>query len=215
MNAHGIRVDELGFSEAVKSITLEVSHHMHGVTDRVRKGRAALKMLRFWLNEHDSRRGVTEQDLSDVQDLVDMALEALPHHYEDINDPVDEMTGRARLAVEEGERRKERTEIALEALTVATWPNASASELNRQAQRLATVADVNECLVEAWESFKRLLAPRGLVVVVERDAEGEISGVSVLNAEALAEYRRLERATSARAAAEERFTKTLEASHAE
>lgn len=214
MSAHGIRVDELGFNEAVKSITLEVSHHMHGVTDRVRKGRAALKMLRFWLNTHDAM-AVTGEELSDVQDLVDMALEALPHHYEDINDPVDEMTSRARRAVEEGERRKERTEIALEALTVATWPNASASELNRQAQRLATVADVNECLVEAWESFKRLLAPRGLVVVVERDAEGTIGGVSVLNAEALAEYRRLERATSARAAAEERFTKTLEASHAE
>lgn len=214
MSTHGIRVDELGFSEAVKSITLEVSHHMHGVTDRVRKGRAALKMLRFWLKTNDARQ-MTGEELSDVEDLVDMALEALPHHYEDINDPVDEMTGRARRAVEEGERRKERTEIALEALTVATWPNASVSDLNRQAQRLATVADVNECLVEAWESFKRLLAPRGLVVVVERGAEGEISGVSVLNAEALAEYRRLERATSARAAAEERFTKTLEASHAE
>lgn len=214
MSTHGIRVDELGFNEAVKSITSEVSHHMHGVTDRVRKGRAALKMLRFWLKTNDARQ-MTGEELSDVEDLVDMALEALPHHYEDINDPVDEMTGRARRAVEEGERRKERTEIALEALTVATWPNASVSDLNRQAQRLATVADVNECLVEAWESFKRLLAPRGLVVVVERGAEGEISGVSVLNAEALAEYRRLERATSARAAAEERFTKTLEASHAE
>lgn len=214
MSTHGIRVDELGFSEAVKSITLEVSHHMHGVTDRVRKGRAALKMLRFWLKTNDARQ-MTGEELSDVEDLVDMALEALPHHYEDINDPVNEMTGRARRAVEEGERRKERTEIALEALTVATWPNASVSDLNRQAQRLATVADVNECLVEAWESFKRLLAPRGLVVVVERDAEGEISGVSVLNAEALAEYRRLERATSARAAAQERFSKTLEASHVE
>lgn len=215
MSTHGIRVDELGFSEAVKSITCEVSNHMSVVTDRVRKGRAALKMLQFWLNTHDARQGVTGDELSDVQDLVNMALEALPHHYEDINDPVDEMTSRACRAIEVNATVQHQNTIALEALTVATWPNASASELNRQAQRLATVADVNECLVEAWESFKRLLAPRGLVVVVERDAEGEISGVSVLNAEALAEYRRLERATSARAAAQERFSKTLEASHVE
>lgn len=215
MSTHGIRVDELGFSEAVKSITCEVSNHMSVVTDRVRKGRAALKMLQFWLNTHDARQGVTRDELSDVQDLVDMALEALPHHYEDINDPVDEMTSRACRAIEVDATVQHQNTIALEALTVATWPNASASELNRQAQRLATVADVNECLVEAWESFKRLLAPRGLVVVVERDDEGAISGVSVLTADALAEYRRLERATSARAAAAERFTKTLEASHAE
>ena len=117
MRTHGIRVDELGFSEAVKSITSEISSQMHGVTDRVRKGRAALKMLRFWLNYHDARKGVKEEDLSDVQDLVDMALDALPHHYEDITDPIDVMTMRARQAIAAGANFQQQTAIALEALT--------------------------------------------------------------------------------------------------
>lgn len=212
MSTHGIRVDELGFNEAVKSITSEVSHHMHGVTDRVRKGRAALKMLRFWLKTNDARQ-MTGEELSDVEDLVDMALEALPHHYEDINDPVDEMTGRAGRAIAAGQRWKERTEIALEALTVATWPNASVRELDRVAKALAPAAEGSEPLIEAWESFKRLLAPRGLVVAVERDADDRIIGVSVLNAEAQKEYARLGRASAAQASALERFTKTMEASH--
>lgn len=215
MSTNDIGLVQLGFSGALKSITREVSDHMYGVTDRVRKGRAALKMLRCWLDKQDGRQGVTGDDLYDVQGLVEMALEALPHHYEDINDPVEEMTMRARQAIEAGERWKERTAIALEALTVATWPDASVSELDRLAKELAIAAEGSGPLVEAWESFKRLLAPRGLVVAVERKADDSISGVTVLNAEAQKEYQRLRRATAAQASALERFTKTLEANHAE
>ncbi len=215
MSTHGIRVDELGFSEAVKSIMSEVNNHMSVVTDRVRKGRAALTMLQFWLSKQDARQGVTGEELSDVQDLVDMALEALPHHYEEINDPVDEMTLRAGHAIEAGQRWKERTAIALEALTVATWPDVSVSELDRLAKELAVAAEGSEPLEAAWEAFKSLLAPRGLEVVVERADDGTLIGVSVLSAEAKAEYQRLRRACGAKAAAMNRFEKVMEASHAE
>lgn len=214
MSTHGIRVDELGFSEAVKSITNEITSQMHGVSDRVRKGRAALEMLRFWLNAHDARP-MTGEELSDVEDLVDMALEALPHHYEDVSDPIEEMTVRARKAIKASECWQQQAAVALEALTVATQPDASFGELNRQAQRLAVATDADDHLVEAWESFKRLLKPRGLEVAVERADDGTLIGVSVLNAEAKEAYRRLERATTARGAALKKFEEMLEASHAE
>ena len=105
MSTNDIGLGPLGFSEEAQSITREVNRHMHGVTDRVRKGRAVLKMLKFWLNEHHSRQGVTEQELSDVEDLVDMALDELPHYYEGINDPVDEMIGQAGRAIKAGTDR--------------------------------------------------------------------------------------------------------------
>lgn len=215
MSTNDIGLGKMGFSEEAKSITREVTNHMYVVTNRVRKGHAALKMLRFWLNERDTRQGATSEDLSDVQDLVDMALEALPHHYEDINDPVDDMTMRACKAIDSSQRWQERTEIALKALTVATWPDVSVGELDRLAKELAVVADTDESLVEAWEAFKRLLAPRGLEVAVERAENGALMGVSVLNAAVKAEYQRLRRACGARAAAEYRFEKAMEASHVE
>jgi hypothetical protein len=215
MSTNDIGLGPLGFSEEAQSITREVNRHMHGVTDRVRKGRAVLKMLKFWLNEHHSRQGVTDQDLSDVEDLVDMALDELPHHYEDINDPVDEMIGQAGSAIKAAQRWQERTETVLEALTVATWPDVSVGELSRQAQRLAAVADADDRLVEAWEAFKRLLEPHGLKVAVERSDDGAISGVSVLDADAQKEYPRLRRACATHKAAMRRFAQTLEASHAE
>ena len=215
MSTNDIGLGQLGFSEEAKSITREVMHHMHRVTDRVRKARAALTMLQFWLSNQDARQGVTGEELSDVQDLVDMALEALPHHYEDINDPGDEMTLRAGHAIEAGQRWKERTAIALEALTVATWPDMSVGELDRLAKELAVAAEGSEPLQAAWEAFKSLLAPRGLEVVVERADDGTLIGVSVLSAKAKAEYQRLRRACGAKAAAMDRFEKVMEASHAE
>lgn len=215
MSADGIKVDALGFSEAVYSSIQQINSQMHGVTDRVRKGRAALNMLRFWLAERSTNQRMTIEEASDVQDMVEMALEALPHHFDDINDPVDEITRRAALQTRAGTLFQGQTEIALEALTVAAWPNASVSELNRQAQRLAEVADKNEGLVEAWESFKRLLALRDLVVAVERAPDGGLLGVSALNADAQKEYARMRRACETQQAALQRFEKVMEASHAE
>ena len=55
----------------------------------------------------------------------------------------------------------------------------------------------------------------GLEVVVERADDGTLIGVSVLSAEAKAEYQRLRRACGAKAAAMNRFEKVMEASHAE
>lgn len=202
----------MGFPAALKSITREIREQAGEVTDRVRKGRAALNMLQRWLKENAD--GVTAEELCDVEDMVELTLEALPHHYQDVNDPFDEMEMRARRAIEAWTQWQRRTEVALEALTVATWPNASVAELNRQAQQLAGAVDGHESLVEAWESFKRLLAPRSLVVVVERDAAGVISGVSVLNEASHREYRRLRKACAAQVSALARFETTLEASYA-
>ncbi len=81
----------MGFPAALKSITREIREQAGEVTDRVRKGRAALNMLQRWLKENAD--GVTAEELCDVEDMVELTLEALPHHYQDVKVVVHEAIG--------------------------------------------------------------------------------------------------------------------------
>ena len=195
MSTHGIQVDELGFGEAVKSISREINNHVLDVSERLRKGRALLGMMLFRVRDlgahHPTK--VTGSDMSDIEDMLQLAIEVLPHHDHDLADPVDGMDASIRWAIYAVSYWQHHTEVALEALIAASRADTSMADLTRLAQQMAEVVDGNEGLAQAWESFNGLVTSRGLEVEVKRSLSGALAEVSVLDAEALKKYRRTQR----------------------
>lgn len=180
MNAGTVKVDALGFAESAKSISGVIEHQVYSAMVGVRRARALLRLVK----ESIEGRGcdLSHDDVSEVADLIDTALEVLPHHYNDVYDPVH--VGLGKLSKEHGEQVNSTHALAriVEAMAVAAKPDVTVAELESQAKTVYAMAQKNEAYMSDWETLRDAIKARGFRVLEGKD-DGADLGPSVVSSE--------------------------------
>lgn len=81
--------DAHGFASAARDLRNTMSNRLYEVAKGVRRTRAVLNMLLFRFECLRRQEGPTEDELCEIEDMVEIALNTLPHHYNDLLDPLE------------------------------------------------------------------------------------------------------------------------------
>lgn len=162
MSAATVKVDAMGFAEAAKVINREIADRVVDVAIGVRKAHAMLSTLKFRMENNTA--GWTAEDIDEISDMVDMTLMMLPHHYTDLNGPIDLELRKLTVANEACERELERRSVLLDAMTAVAQPDATLSELQAHATAVYEIAQKCPEHEPDWLSLLDTLEARGFVV---------------------------------------------------
>lgn len=190
MNAGAVKVDAMGFAQAAKAIGREISDRVVDVAVGVRKAHATLNTLKFRM-EHNTA-GWTADDIDEISDLVDMALMMLPHHYADLNDPVDLELRKLNIETEKFKGEADILATLLNAMTIAAQRCPLLSELQEQATKVYEIARKHPAHEADWQTFRTTIEARGFVV--KPNVVGVIDlGPSVLTPDMLPKRKKVQR----------------------
>jgi hypothetical protein len=169
---------------------------LHGFSDqtnrivtRTHRAGAVLRLIQAHYMEGNTL------EKGDMAELLDLLTETLPHHYADVNDPLDEFETTARRAVQAAIGYGERLGEILDAMTMVARGDASLADIEKAAGQVFNIARADAAYLPDWQRMTDALESRGFVVTIETVGD-TILGPSVDTAETLLQRRKTKRAVA-------------------
>lgn len=157
------------------------------LTDKTLRAGALLRLMQFRFKE-GGRLAEPEED--DMAELVDVCLESMPHHFTDVNYPLDELISQYRRAMQAEAKHAACLNTILDSMQIVARLDASCEDLTAAATEVHNLAEADKAYEQDWRTLKETIEARGLYV------ETVTRGVSVTTKALRAAHRRFARATS-------------------
>ncbi len=136
------------------------SNTIHALCKQTHRVSAVLRLMQ----SHYSGDGVVQIDMNDIQELTDLLIDIMPHHYHDVNDPLDEFETAARMATKGAIDYGDKLNALLEAMTIAARGDSTPEELSEAAERVLDIANADPAYEPDWQTFVDVVESRGYVV---------------------------------------------------
>lgn len=102
----------------------------------------------------------------DVFELLDLMAETLPHHYDDVNDPLDAYDTAAREEVKAAISYGDRVSSILEAMTTVARGDATVEQIEEAVKTVFDLTVTDPAYEPDWQNLVDVLATRGFTVTV-------------------------------------------------
>jgi hypothetical protein len=166
------------------------SDQTHRIATRTHRVGAVLRLMQAHCMEGN------KLEEGDMAELLDLLAETLPHHYADVNDPLDEFETTARRAVQAAIGYSDRLGDILDAMTTVARGDATLEDIQKAAVRVFEIYRADAAYLPDFQRMTDVLESRGFTVMVE--AVGDtIIGPSVDTPETAALNRKSKRAVAA------------------
>jgi len=149
------------FNEASK----EFCDRVHDLCRRTHRVSAVLRLMQSHFHNGLGDAAVTIND-EDVFELLDLMAETLPHHYDDVNDPLDAYDTAAREEVKEAIGYSDKVSAILAAMTTVARGDATVAEIDEALGEALDIARDDPAFEPDWQSLVDVLATRGYTVEV-------------------------------------------------
>ncbi|PLX73064.1 MAG: hypothetical protein C0607_14930 [Azoarcus sp.] len=170
-------VDVMGLAESTKSISKVIEDHVYSVMIGVRRAHSLLRVVNARFEELGT--DMSPDQVSEIQDLIETAMAILPHHYEDLYDPVEESLGRLRKEHDEQVKVANATNDVVRAMAAAARPDVTGAELEGHAHSVYMLSLKNETYTNDWQVLLDAIKARGFMVL----SNGIDRGPSILSSE--------------------------------
>ncbi|MBI4740728.1 MAG: hypothetical protein HY777_04025 [Betaproteobacteria bacterium] len=140
------------------------SEARENLTDRTLRAGALLRLMQFRFKNGER---LADSEEHDIGVLVDVCLESMPHHYSDVNDPLDEIESQFRRSANGEARRAERIERILNAMQIVARFDTSCEELTKAAETVFNIAKEDQSFEPDWRTLVETIEARGLHICVE------------------------------------------------
>lgn len=143
----------------------EFSNHTNRLCEKTLRTGAVLRLLEFRLLNTDRHEDAV--DMNDVHQLVSLAAESLPHHYDDVNDKLDDFETASRQAVRAAHARRVKLETILQAMTIAARADSSLADISTAAVKVFEIATADPAHEADWQAFRDAVETHGYRVDIE------------------------------------------------
>lgn len=138
---------------------------LHGNTVRtlcknVHRVNVVLRLLQSYYAGNEEAR----LDQDDMAELTDMLAGIMPHHYGEVNDPLDEFDTTAYAEVNDAINYGDTLNTLLEAMTIAARGDSTPEELSEAAGKVLDIANADPAYEPDWQTFVDVVESRGYVV---------------------------------------------------
>lgn len=164
--------------------------------NRIVTGTHRAGLLARLVKSHLCGNSGVEVYAEDKFELVDMLVECIPHHYEEVNDPLDAFDSAVRHAINDAVDRSDKLAVILDAMTTVARGDATLEDIQKAAGRVFEIARADAAYLPNWQRMTDALESRGFTVMIE--AVGDtILGPSVDTPETAALNQKSKRAVAA------------------
>lgn len=127
------------------------------------KAGALLRMVQFRLTSGDD---LSESDTEDLSTVVDLCVEFMPHHYDDVNDALDGVYIQCAAALKTEATRSNYLEAILNATRIVGRLDNTCEELGAAAKTVFEIAQADGAYEPDWRTLRETIEARGLFVDV-------------------------------------------------
>ncbi|MDO8931887.1 MAG: hypothetical protein Q7U97_05795 [Rhodocyclaceae bacterium] len=143
----------------------EFCDHVNTLCRRTHRAGAVLRLMQshFHNGLGDAAHAINDDD---VFELLDLLAETLPHHYDDVNDPLDAYDTVAREEVKDAIGYGDKVTAILAAMTTVARGDATVAEIDDALGKVLDIANDDPAFEPDWASLVDVLATRGYTVEV-------------------------------------------------
>lgn len=142
----------------------EALEHFSNTTYTLCKQTHRVSAVLRLMQSHYLGKGKGSIDLDDIQELTDLLIDTLPHHYHDLNDPLEEFDRAARAATKDAIHYGDTLNTLLEAMTVAARGDSTPEDISEAAGKVLDIANADPAYEPDWQTFVDVVESRGYVV---------------------------------------------------
>lgn len=135
----------------------------NSLSSKILKAGAVLRLMQFRLLEG---RKLTPDDETDMAALLDVCIEAMPHHDDGEIDAIDRLNIEYSTALEKQAKRADDLGCILAATRIVAHPNATCEELTKAAASVFEIFKADLTFEPEWLAFVESIKVRGLHVEV-------------------------------------------------
>lgn len=147
----------------MRDISKEADKLMGDITERTARVNVILRLMQSRFNESRDKKHILE----DAMIMTDLCIDTLPHHYEEIYDPWEEINLKFLGAIESANAPDERTqhlETVIKAMTVTADPDTAIEELTEAGMGLYCLASSYPEFQLNWNAWQKIIIARGFDV---------------------------------------------------
>ena len=131
--------------------------------ERVQRAGALLRMVQFRLQNGAEMSKLESEDLGII---VDLCAESMPHHYDEVDGPLDGVYFQVAAALKTEATRSNRLEDILNAMQMVARLDSTCEELTTAAKTVFDIAQADGAYEPDWRTLRETLETRGLLVEV-------------------------------------------------
>ncbi len=133
------------------------------ISTRTHRAWALLRLMQYRF-KNGGRLADSEEH--DMEVLVDVCLETMPRHDDDINDPLDVLDTQVRRAMKAEAKRTECLANILNSMQIVARNDATCEELTAAAGKVFEIAKAHDAYEPDWRTLKKTVEARGLKVSI-------------------------------------------------
>lgn len=167
------------------------SDHSYELRRRTHRAGTVLRLMQHYFATQNADNAVLCED--DTAAMIDLLIETLPHHDDDVNDPLDAFDSAARRTLRNSVRREAIMSEIIDAITIAARGDSTLEEIQDAAITVYRIAKDDPAYAPDFQRIIDVIQSRGFTVSLKH-ARGIELGPCVDSAETARAQRRTDKA---------------------